>query len=280
MKDTIMKDILATLDNVSVTFGDRVIVDQVSLSIKRGDIITIIGPNGAGKTTLIKTILGIQAASSGLVNRQPGLVIGYVPQTLNLESTLPLSVERFMALGGCNRKCCQQTLARTGAAHLMSASVHHLSGGERQRLLLARALARQPGLLVLDEPAQGVDINGQAALYNLVRQLRDQLNCGVIMISHDLHLVMAATDKVICLNKHVCCSGLPEDISHDPAFIETFGSAVAESLTVYHHHHNHRHDLHGNIIDGGDTISNDGAIDHGLIRDTKTALTGSGHTHD
>jgi zinc transport system ATP-binding protein len=150
----------------------------------------------------------------------------------------------------------------------MSASVHHLSGGEKQRLLLARALARQPGLLVLDEPAQGVDINGQAALYDLVRQLRDELNCGVIMISHDLHLVMAATDNVICLNQHVCCSGFPEDISHDPAFIETFGTAVAESLAVYHHHHNHRHDLHGDVIGGA------------ISGEAEAASTCSGHHHD
>jgi zinc transport system ATP-binding protein len=268
-----MNEVLAELSKVSVTLNDRLIVDRVSLSIKRGDIITIIGPNGAGKTTLIKTILGIQKATSGSISLQPDLVIGYVPQTLNLETTLPLSVERFMALGGCDRQGCQQALARTGVAHLMAASVHHLSGGEKQRLLLARALARQPGLLVLDEPAQGVDINGQAALYDLVRQLRDELNCGVIMISHDLHLVMAATDKVICLNQHVCCSGFPEDISHDPAFIDTFGTAVAESLAVYHHHHNHRHDLHGNVISSG------AAID-GTLTDAEAAPTCSGHHHD
>ncbi|MEH6356961.1 MAG: zinc ABC transporter ATP-binding protein ZnuC [Marinobacter sp.] len=273
-----MTEVLAELSKVSVTLNERLIVDRVSLSIKRGDIITIIGPNGAGKTTLIKTILGIQKATSGSISLQPGLVIGYVPQTLNLETTLPLSVERFMALGGCDRKGCQQALARTGVAHLMAASVHHLSGGEKQRLLLARALARAPGLLVLDEPAQGVDINGQAALYDLVRQLRDELNCGVIMISHDLHLVMAATDKVICLNQHVCCSGFPEDISQDPAFIDTFGTAVAESLAVYHHHHNHRHDLHGNVIGGGSAI--DGALKKGTLDDAEAAPTCSGHHHD
>ena len=265
-----MSEVLAELKQISVRLNDRLIVDRVSLRIKRGDIITIIGPNGAGKTTLIKTILGIQKATSGSLSLLPGLVVGYVPQTLNLESTLPLSVERFMALGGCDRARCEQALTRTGVPHLMKASVHHLSGGEKQRLLLARALSRQPSLLVLDEPAQGVDINGQAALYDLVRELRDELNCGVIMISHDLHLVMAATDKVICLNQHVCCSGFPEDISHDPAFIETFGKAVSESLAVYHHHHNHRHDLHGNIIEGGSPDS----------ADDTAAASCSGHPHD
>ncbi|MCK0165456.1 zinc ABC transporter ATP-binding protein ZnuC [Marinobacter sp. S6332] len=243
-----MSEALVTIEDLTVRFGDRLVVDRVNLSLHRGDIITIIGPNGAGKTTLIKTILGIQVSTSGRIMRAQDLVIGYVPQHLSLESTLPLSVKRFMLLSGQSLAECESALARTGVSHLLKASVHHLSGGEQQRLLLARALVRKPDLLVLDEPAQGVDINGQAALYDLIRQLRDELNCGVIMISHDLHLVMAATDKVICLNQHVCCSGYPADISHDPAFIETFGRPVAESLAVYHHHHNHSHDLHGNVV--------------------------------
>ncbi|HET8800296.1 MAG TPA: zinc ABC transporter ATP-binding protein ZnuC [Marinobacter sp.] len=246
-----MAESLVTLENLSVRFDGRPVVDQVNLAVRRGDIITIIGPNGAGKTTLIKTILGIQKASEGQVKLARHLVLGYVPQHLSLESTLPLDVRRFMRLSGQPSGVCETALARTGVDHLIDASVHHLSGGEKQRLLLARALARKPDLLVLDEPAQGVDINGQAALYDLIRQLRDELNCGVIMISHDLHLVMAATDKVICLNQHICCSGYPADISHDPAFIETFGRPVADSLAVYHHHHNHRHDLHGDVVDGG-----------------------------
>ncbi|GGC65611.1 zinc ABC transporter ATP-binding protein ZnuC [Marinobacter halophilus] len=243
-----MPDSLVQLKQLTVQFDDRPVVDRVDLSVRRGDIITIIGPNGAGKTTLIKAILGLQRASSGQVSRASRLVIGYVPQHLTLEATLPLSVRRFMLLSGRTARECEAALERTGVRHLQEASVHHLSGGEKQRLLLARALARRPDLLVLDEPAQGVDINGQAALYELIRELRDELDCGVIMISHDLHLVMAATDKVICLNQHVCCSGYPADISHDPAFIETFGHQVAESLAVYHHRHNHRHNLHGDVV--------------------------------
>ncbi|RMJ03004.1 Zinc import ATP-binding protein ZnuC [Marinobacter litoralis] len=243
-----MPEHLVQLNQLTVRFDERVVVDQVNLAVGRGDIITIIGPNGAGKTTLIKTILGIQKATSGQVSLAPDLVIGYVPQHLSLEATLPLSVKRFMLLSGRPLTACEAALRRTGVGHLLNASVHHLSGGEKQRLLLARALARQPDLLVLDEPAQGVDINGQAALYELIRELRDELHCGVIMISHDLHLVMAATDQVICLNQHICCSGHPADISHDPAFIETFGHQVAESLAVYHHRHNHSHDLHGDVV--------------------------------
>lgn len=246
-----MTEPLVTLENLSIRFGERLVVDRVNLKVHRGDIITIIGPNGAGKTTLIKAVLGIQKASGGRISLSKSLVIGYVPQHLTLEATLPLSVKRFMLLSGRPLPDCESALSRTGVRHLLHASVHHLSGGEKQRLLLARALARKPDLLVLDEPAQGVDINGQASLYDLIRELRDDLNCGVIMISHDLHLVMAATDKVICLNQHVCCSGYPADISHDPAFIETFGRPVAESLAVYHHHHNHAHDLHGDVVAGG-----------------------------
>lgn len=252
-----MPERLITLENATVEFDDRPVVDRVNLSIHRGDIITIIGPNGAGKTTLIKAVLGLQPLTRGSVQRSGTLVIGYVPQHLTLESTLPLSVKRFMLLSGRSASECEEALARTGVSHMLNASVHHLSGGERQRLLLARALARNPDLLVLDEPAQGVDINGQAALYELIRQLRDELNCGVMMISHDLHLVMAATDKVICLNQHICCSGYPADISHDPAFIETFGHQVAESLAVYHHHHNHRHDLQGNVVNNNQPSSPD-----------------------
>ncbi|MBU2873082.1 zinc ABC transporter ATP-binding protein ZnuC [Marinobacter salexigens] len=250
-----MSEVLVAIEDLTVRFGDRLVVDRVNLSLHRGDIITIIGPNGAGKTTLIKTILGIQVPTSGRIMRAQNLAIGYVPQHLSLETTLPLSVKRFMLLSGQSLAECESALARTGVSHLLKASVHHLSGGEQQRLLLARALVRKPDLLVLDEPAQGVDINGQAALYDLIRQLRDELNCGVIMISHDLHLVMAATDKVICLNQHVCCSGYPADISHDPAFIETFGRPVADSLAVYHHHHNHSHDLHGNVVGSGTSHS-------------------------
>ena len=222
-----MTDPLVTLENLTVRFDERPVVDQVNLKIHRGDIITIIGPNGAGKTTLIKAVLGIQKVSEGLVSLKKNLVIGYVPQHLTLEATLPLSVKRFMLLSGRSLTECESALARTGVGHLLHSSVHHLSGGEKQRLLLARALARKPDLLVLDEPAQGVDINGQASLYDLIRQLRD--------------------------DQHVCCSGYPEDISHDPAFIETFGRPVAESLAVYHHHHNHSHDLHGDVVEGRHT---------------------------
>ncbi|SFR63180.1 zinc transport system ATP-binding protein [Marinobacter daqiaonensis] len=257
-----MTNLLVRLERASVRFDKLQVVDDVSLDVHRGDIVTIIGPNGAGKTTLIKTVLGLQPLTSGSIHKTPGLQIGYVPQHLQLQTTLPLSVRRFLSLTGASTKECQAALHQTGIPQVFRQSIHHLSGGEMQRLLLARALVRKPDLLVLDEPAQGVDINGQAALYDLIRSFRDQLHCGVIMISHDLHLVMAATDRVICLNQHVCCSGYPEDISHDPAFVETFGRPVAESLAVYQHHHNHHHDLHGDVVDERHSSQHQDACDH------------------
>ncbi|ROU00875.1 zinc ABC transporter ATP-binding protein ZnuC [Marinobacter sp. R17] len=248
-----MSEALVTLDDVSVRLGGQNIVDHVRLTVSRGDIITVIGPNGAGKTTLIKAILGLQAISGGRIRRTPGLRLGYVPQHIHFQPTLPLTVKRFMALTGAAPAECRAALERTAVHHLYDSSIHHLSGGETQRVLIARALVRQPDLLVLDEPAQGVDVNGQAELYELIRELRDSLHCGVIMISHDLHLVMAATDKVLCLNQHVCCSGYPEQISHDPAFVELFGRHVADSVAIYHHHHNHDHNLHGDVVDNAPT---------------------------
>ncbi|MBS3804643.1 MAG: zinc ABC transporter ATP-binding protein ZnuC [Oleiphilaceae bacterium] len=243
-----MTEALVKLSGAGVSFRDTQVVSNVDLTVSRGDILTIIGPNGAGKTTLIKAIIGVQGLTAGKLWRKPGITIGYVPQSLHLQSALPLSVRRFMLMTGENWRDCEKALTDTGVAHLAKASIHRLSGGEMQRLLIARALARQPDLLVLDEPAQGVDINGQASLYELIRSLRDRLQCGVIMISHDLHLVMAATDQVICLNHHVCCSGYPEDISRDPGFVEVFGAQVADSLAIYHHRHTHEHDLDGRVI--------------------------------
>lgn len=248
-----MTDTLLTLHDVGVSPGGQTIVEHVRFAVNRGDIITVIGPNGAGKTTLIKAILGLQPISQGRIEKTPGLVTGYVPQHIQFQPTLPLTVKRFLSLTGASAADCRQALEQTSVGHLYEASIHHLSGGEMQRLLISRALVRRPDLLVLDEPAQGVDVNGQAALYELIRTLRDRLNCGVIMISHDLHLVMAATDKVLCLNQHVCCSGYPEQVSHDPAFIELFGRHVAESVAVYHHNHNHQHDLHGDVVDHSHT---------------------------
>jgi zinc transport system ATP-binding protein len=235
------KPVLVSLADVRVAFGDRVALDQVSLELCPREILTVIGPNGAGKTTLLRVVLGLQRADAGRVQRRGGLRIGYVPQRFAIDDTLPLTVRRFLALVPGAKREITEALAEVGASHALRLPMQTLSGGELQRVLLARALLREPELLVLDEPVQGVDITGQAELFALIRRIRDQTGCGVLLVSHDLHLVMAATDRVICLNHHVCCSGHPEAVSRDPAYRALFGTAI-DGFALYEHRHDHRHD--------------------------------------
>ena len=240
---------LITLENVSVSFGQRRVLSDISLGLKPGRILTLLGPNGAGKSTLVRVVLGLVAPDQGIIKRDRNLRIGYVPQKLHLDATLPLTVSRFMRLRpGARKEDILPALKRVQAGHLIDAPMQKLSGGENQRVLLARALLNQPQLLVLDEPTQGVDVNGQVALYDLIDKLRCELNCAVLMVSHDLHLVMAKTDDVLCLNHHICCSGTPEVVSTHPEFISMFGPRGAEQLGIYRHNHNHRHDLQGRIV--------------------------------
>jgi len=240
---------LVTLENVSIGFDQRQVLSGVSLELHPGKILTLLGPNGAGKSTLVRVVLDLLAPSSGRVSRSAGLRIGYVPQKLHIDPTLPVTVERFMRLSrGARNQDILPALKRVQAGHLLTSPLQKLSGGETQRVLLARALLNQPQLLVLDEPTQGVDVNGQVALYDLINQLRHELNCAVLMVSHDLHLVMAKTDEVLCLNHHICCSGTPEAVSQHPEFIAMFGPRGAQELAIYRHHHNHRHDLQGRIV--------------------------------
>lgn len=245
---------LITLHNVSVKYGARNVLSHVSLTLTPGKILTLLGPNGAGKSTLVNVILGLIQPSEGTIEKQLNLKIGYVPQKLQLDSTLPLTVERFISLHiGCKKSDILPALKRVGAQHLLKMPMQKLSGGETQRVLLARALLNQPQLLVLDEPTQGVDVNGQIALYSLIEELRNELNCAVLMVSHDLHLVMAKTDEVLCLNQHVCCSGTPSAVSQHPEFVAMFGKHHSEQLAIYTHHHNHQHDLTGRIINNKQT---------------------------
>ncbi|XTZ40008.1 zinc ABC transporter ATP-binding protein ZnuC [Salmonella enterica] len=240
---------LVTLENVTVSFGQRRVLSDISLNLSPGKILTLLGPNGAGKSTLVRVVLGLVAADTGIIKRDKQLRIGYVPQKLHLDATLPLTVGRFLRLRpGARKEEILPALKRVNAAHLVDAPMQKLSGGETQRVLLARALLNRPQLLVLDEPTQGVDVNGQVALYDLIDQLRKELDCAVLMVSHDLHLVMAKTDEVLCLNHHICCSGTPEVVSLHPEFISMFGPRGAQQLGIYRHNHNHRHDLQGRII--------------------------------
>lgn len=231
---------------LGIKIKDRWILEHIDLTIHPGEIITLIGPNGAGKTTLVRALLGLMPLSCGSLTRSPELVIGYCPQRLHIEKTIPLTVARFLTLSHpCAMQQLTQALEKVGMHLFLNASIHKLSGGEFQRVLLARALLRQPNLLVLDEPAQGVDVTGQIELYALIGQIRDSLGCGILMVSHDLHLVMAATDQVICLNHHICCMGHPAAVTQDPAYVALFGKPTLEALAIYTHHHNHAHDLSG-----------------------------------
>jgi len=240
---------LIAASGVSVHVGGRALLDQVSLEVAAGEIVTLIGPNGAGKTTLIRVLLGVLASDSGTVERRPGLRIGYVPQRFEADPVLPLTVARFLVLG--SKRPAPQALTRaleeTGIAELRSTPLHALSGGELQRALLARAVLRDPDLLILDEPVQGVDFSGQLDLYDLIGRLKREYRCGVLMVSHDLHIVMRATDRVVCINRHLCCAGQPEAVSRHPEYVSLFGPRAGE-LAVYTHEHDHEHDLAGHVV--------------------------------
>ena len=239
---------LVQADHICVRLGGQEVLHDVSLTIAPGEIVTILGPNGSGKSTLLRALLGLVPVSHGRVRRSPGLRLGYMPQKLQIDRSMPMTAARFLSLP--TRHSAEATsamLARVGVPEVAHRPLTGLSGGQMQRVLLARALLREPELLVLDEPVQGVDVAGQAELYRLITELRDRHGCGVLMVSHDLHLVMSTTDQVVCLNRHVCCSGHPEQVSGDPAFVELFGQD-AQSLAIYHHHHDHSHDLHGAVI--------------------------------
>ena len=244
-----MPETLLTLTDIRLQRDDRPVLEGVSLRLKAGEILTLIGPNGAGKTCLVRIALGLLQADSGTRTSKAGLRIGYMPQKLGLNESLPLDVQRFLHLAkpGLKADALEQALHDVGADHVMKTPVIRLSGGELQRVLLARALLREPELLVLDEPAQGVDINGQEELYALIARVRNQRGCGVLMVSHDLHLVMADTDHVLCLNRHVCCEGHPESVSAHPEYLRLFGTQGAKGLAVYSHHHDHHHDANGEV---------------------------------
>lgn len=249
--------------NLGVRRQGRWLVRGVDVSVRRGEIVTLIGPNGSGKTTTVRVLSGALAADEGVVERRAGLRLGYVPQRLHFDSSLPLTVERMMRLTGpLDEKAMANALARTGVSRLRKAEVARLSGGELQRVLLARAIARSPDLLVLDEPVQGVDASGELMLYDLIAQLRRETGCGVLLVSHDLRVVMAEADMVICLNGHVCCQGSPESVAASDAYARLFDPRG--TLALYRHRHDHDHLPDGRVVHahGHDHAPHDGHQHH------------------
>lgn len=246
--DTYPQAVLLAANSINKVFAEKKVLENISLSIEEGQIVTLIGPNGAGKTTLVRIALGLIQPDTGSIYLRPKLRIGYMPQRVHVEPTLPLTVNRFLKLANREDKArLSSTLDELKIAHLEDRQLSAISGGELQRVLLARALLREPELLILDEPAQGVDLTGQAELYQLISEISDKHGCGVLMISHDLHLVMSSTDEVICLNHHVCCYGKPEHVSNDPAYLNLFGANASQNLAVYTHHHDHDHGISGDV---------------------------------
>ncbi|MEM9106542.1 MAG: metal ABC transporter ATP-binding protein [Pseudomonadota bacterium] len=249
-------DTLVTLENAGLERSGRWLVRGVDLSVRKGEIVTLIGPNGSGKSTTAKLALGIHDTSEGTAYRSAGLTVGYVPQKVAVDWTLPLNVDRFMQLTKkLDQKQIKDALEATGIAHLAKAEVRNLSGGEFQRAMLARAIAVKPDFMVLDEPVQGVDFSGEIALYELIQQIRNDLGCGILMISHDLHVVMAATDHVICLNGHVCCKGSPDVVAESSEYRKLFGDHATAALAIYRHDHDHIHLPDGRVQHGDGMIT-------------------------
>ena len=249
---------IVCMRGIGVRRGGREILSGIDLTVDAAEIVTVIGPNGGGKTTLLKTVLGLLKPDRGELRLRPGLRIGYVPQKLQLDATMPITVRRLMCL---NRRYRDpelvEALREAGVAHLLDTPVDSLSGGEFQRVLIARALLGRPDLLVLDEPVQGVDFSGEVALYEKIAEIRARHGCAVLLVSHDLHVVMAASDRVICLNGHVCCAGVPREVAQAPEYLRLFGARAAGAVAIYRHHHDHTHGLHGEVVEAASCTCGD-----------------------
>ena len=244
---SIENNILVKLNEVGFQQNKKWLVKGVSLQVERSKIVTLIGPNGSGKSTTAKIALGIYKNIEGQVEKFTNN-IGYVPQKISIDWTLPLRVKDFMLLtDSLKDDALDEALTLTGVKHLKDKNLGNLSGGEFQRVLLARAISKKPELLVLDEPVQGVDFTGEISLYELIKKISEKLNCGILLISHDLHTVMTATDYVVCLNGHVCCSGSPKDVARNNEYKALFGEQASQTLSVYEHKHDHEHSNDGEI---------------------------------
>lgn len=255
---------LLTLEHVGLVKNGRTILDHVDLKVAAGEIVTLIGPNGAGKSSLVKLALGLDQPTRGSIITQADLRIGYLPQRFAVDPSLPITVRRLLNLTTqSDESRLHAALDEAGVGHLMDDSVHTLSGGELQRVLLARVILREPHLMVLDEPTQNMDIAGAVECYQIIQRVRDKIGCGVLLVSHDLSIVMAATNRVYCLNGHVCCSGHPDDVSRDPEFLRLFGAAGAGTLALYKHDHDHEHAPDGHVVRGDHTHDHGHSHVHG-----------------
>tara|TARA_B100001173_G_scaffold59017_1_gene49530 strand:- start:420 stop:1160 length:741 start_codon:yes stop_codon:yes gene_type:complete len=243
------KKLLVKLENAGVHRSSKWLVRGISFEINQGQIVTLIGPNGSGKTTTAKMILNILNTDEGLVTGNANKM-AYVPQKISIDWTMPLRVIDFMKLtSNLNNTQVNESLTMTGVDKLLYNQINSLSGGEFQRVLIARAIAKKPDLLVLDEPVQGVDFKGEIALYDLIKEISASLNCGILLISHDMHFVMSTTNHVICLNGHICCSGTPGSVVKNPEYIKLFGEHNSETLSYYQHNHDHSHNHDGSVAD-------------------------------
>lgn len=255
-------DAILTGYGLGVVKSGRTLIADIDIALRPREIVTLVGPNGAGKTTLVRVLLGLEPPTSGRIVRAAGLVIGYVPQRFDVDPALPMTVTRFLGLGArVTPDQIAATLREVGAERVGSRQVAQLSGGELQRVVLARALLRNPQLLVLDEPVRGVDHVGEAELYALINQVRTARGLSVLLVSHDLHIVMAQSDRVICINQHVCCSGRPEAVAQHPEYARLFGADAARAFAVYTHSHDHGHDLTGRPVPNvGTSVAQTGVL--------------------
>lgn len=233
---------LISTHGLTVKHGGKTTLDSVDFHIDRGEIVTLVGPNGSGKTTLLRALIGA-IASEGVIDRADNLSIGYVPQKLDIDPSLPLTVMRFLRLPTWHTKSKVDAALQTGGAgHIAHSAMADLSGGQLQRVLLARAILNKPDILILDEATQGLDQPGAASFYQQIEDVRTELGCAVLMVSHDLHVVMAASDRVVCLNRHVCCHGTPDIVASAPEYRALFGTGTGGALALYRHEHSHSHD--------------------------------------
>jgi len=242
---------LISAHNISVVKNEKAILKNIDIEINKNDFLTIIGPNGAGKTMLLKCLMEFYKPDSGKIIKKPNLKIGYMPQSINIINTMPLSVQNFITVRKkFDEVSFKKVVSETQTEKIIDKQLSVLSGGEMQRVLLARSLLNNPELLILDEPAQNLDVSGQIYFYNLLQSIYLKRGLSVLMVSHDLHLVMVSTKKVICLSNHICCYGKPQHITKDPEFISMFGKDMANIMAVYQHSNESDKIQYNNITNG------------------------------